>query len=249
MIIMALKKIVKNIVLIPVLILCVAIERAIKKFSLVGKGPFFELKKFAWTYHIESRWETIREELDLLTYNNENIPNIQDISKEQTRIASGGGWKTFFLYAYGNRIDDNCMKCPETAKALEFIPGMKTAFFSILAPGKHLPPHRGPFNGLLRYHLGVLVPGEKGDCRIRVEKITRNWEEGKSLLFDDSYNHEAWNSSDKERVVLIVDFVRPLPAPLSYINNKIINTLAATKFVKGGLSRLKVHNEKYNAIG
>jgi len=90
MIIMALNKIVKNIVLIPVLILCVAIERAIKQFSLVGKGPFFELNKVIWVYHMESRWKIIRKELDLLTYNNENIPNIQDISKEQTRIASGG---------------------------------------------------------------------------------------------------------------------------------------------------------------
>src|SRR5687768_10908719 len=70
-----------------------------------------------------------------------------------------------FLFLWTQRRK-NCKKCPETLRLIEKIPGMKTAFFSILAPQKHLPAHRGPFNGVLRYHLGLIIPQEREQCRI-----------------------------------------------------------------------------------
>ena len=85
--------------------------------------------------------------------------------------------------------------------------------FSILEPGKHLPPHRGPYNGVLRLHLGLIVPEPREQLGIRVEKEVYRWKEGEAVIFDDAYEHEAWNRTPHTRVVLFVDFVKPLRFP------------------------------------
>jgi aspartyl/asparaginyl beta-hydroxylase (cupin superfamily) len=131
-------------------------------------------------------------------------------------------WKTFFFYAFGNKEKENCARCPGTVRILDKIPGMNTAMFSILGPGKHIPPHRGPYKGVLRYHLGLIIPKPDGSCRIRVGNDVRAWKEGKSLIFDDSHEHEVWNDSDSYRVVLFVNFVRPTIFPLSAVNQSIL---------------------------
>jgi len=121
--------------------------------------------------------------------------------------------------------------CPGTAALMEQIPGMKTAMFSILSPRKHILDHRGPYKGVLRYHLGLIVPREAEACRIRVGDDVRHWEEGKSLIFDDTFNHEVWNDTDETRVVLFVDVLRPLPAPESKINKLIVKAIGLSPFV------------------
>ena len=103
--------------------------------------------------------------------------------------------------------------CPRTAALMREIPGMTTAMFSILSPRKHILDHRGPYKGVLRYHLGLIVPRDAEACRIRVGEDIRHWEEGKSMIFDDTFNHEVWNDTDETRVVLFVDVLRPLPVP------------------------------------
>ena len=88
--------------------------------------------------------------------------------------------------------------------------------FSILSPHKHILPHCGPYKGVLRYHLGLIVPEDAENCRIRVGDDIRHWEPGKPLIFDDVFNHEVWNDTDETRVVLFVDVERPLPEPESH---------------------------------
>jgi beta-hydroxylase len=90
-------------------------------------------------------------------------------------ITQDNHWKTFFFYGYGFECEENCRLCPETARVLKSIPGVKTAFFSILSPGKYIPPHRGPYNGVLRFHLGLIVPEPREQCRIRVADNIRHW--------------------------------------------------------------------------
>lgn len=107
-------------------------------------------------------------------------------------------------------------------RILKKIPQTNTAMFSILSPGKYIPPHRGPYKGVLRYHLGLMVPEPQGICRIRVGNDIRSWKEGKSLIFDDSHEHEVWNDSDSYRVVLFVNFARPTIFPFSTINRSIL---------------------------
>ena len=89
-------------------------------------------------------------------------------------------------------------------------PGLTTAFFSILSPRKHIGEHRGPWRGVLRYHLALRVPEPPAAAGISVGGQVAHWEEGRSLLFDDGYEHHAWNDTDGVRVVLFVDVIRPL---------------------------------------
>ena len=187
-----------------------------------GDKTFFDLEDFPWVAGIEAEWKAIRKELDVLMEHREQIPNFQDISKAQRALTEGDQWKTFIFYSFGNKNKENCAKCPETVRLLHRIPGMKSAMFSILAPRKHLAPHRGPYKGVLRYHLGLIIPDPPGSAKIRVGNDVRTWTEGKSLIFDDSFEHEVWNDNDFYRVVLFVDMVRPTVFPLSLVNRSII---------------------------
>lgn len=200
-------------------------------FTPDGTRTFFDTADFPWVAAVEARAPEIRRELDSLLRSLDRIPNFQDLSPDQATLTDAESWKTFFLHAYGHRAEANCDRCPETERALRQIPGLQSAMFSILAPEKHLPEHRGPHKGVLRYHLALIVPGPPGACRIRVGSDVRAWEEGKSLIFDDSHLHEAWNDSDRHRVVLFVDFERPLPFPLSIINRLVIRRIAGTPFI------------------
>jgi aspartyl/asparaginyl beta-hydroxylase (cupin superfamily) len=204
-----------------------------------GKKTFFDSELFPWVTSVEAQWMTIRKELDDLLVRREEIPNFQDVSEKQKVLTEGEQWKMFYLYAYGVKAEENCARCPETVRVLQHIPGMKTAMFSILAPRKHIPEHRGMYKGVLRYHLGLIIPGPEGSCRIRVGKDIRSWAEGKSLIFDDSHPHEVWNDTDSYRVVLFVDLVRPLFFPLSLLNRSIIWTIAQTPSITEPMERVR----------
>ena len=120
------------------------LERLIVRASLVPTTPFLDPAIFPWVHTLEANWKTIRAELDdVLTYRDQ-LPNFQDISTDQESITDDDRWKTFFFFGYGFKSDANCARCPETARLLEQVPGMTTAFFSILSPRKHIPDHRGP---------------------------------------------------------------------------------------------------------
>src|SRR5262249_51442386 len=151
------------------------------------------------------------------------LPSFQDISSDVKSITDDRGWKTFFLLGFGVKSEQGAALCPETWKALQHIPGLKTAMFSIFEPGKHLPPHRGPYNGFLRLHLGLIVPEPQDRLAIRVRDQVCHWHEGEVLIFDDSYEHEAWNHTDKTRVVLFVDFMKPLNFPANLVNWLLLN--------------------------
>jgi ornithine lipid ester-linked acyl 2-hydroxylase len=187
-----------------------------------AERKFFEPEEFPWVADVEAEWKTIRNELDTLMRHKENIPNFQDYSPLQRRITNDDRWKTFFFYRFGYVEKGNLARCPETVRILKKIPGMNTAMFSILAPGKHIPPHTGAYKGVLRYHLGLIVPQPEERCRIRVGNEVRHWSEGKSMIFDDSHNHEVWNDTDSHRVVLFVNFPRPTVFPFSVINRLLI---------------------------
>jgi len=207
------------------------VERWIGRRSLVGDATFFPLERFPWVKHVEDNWTVIREELERVLEDHAALPNFQEISKDQVGITDDDRWKTFFLYGYGFKAKLTTEMCPGTAALMEQIPGMKTAMFSILSPRKHILDHRGPYKGVLRYHLGLIVPREAEACRIRVGDDVRHWEEGKSLIFDDTFNHEVWNDTDETRVVLFVDVLRPLPAPESKINKLIVKAIGLSPFV------------------
>jgi ornithine lipid ester-linked acyl 2-hydroxylase len=207
------------------------VERFIGKRSLVGDTTFFDNALFGWIAEVEANWTAIREELEGVLADREALPNFQDISKDQIEITDDDKWKTYFLYGYGFEAKLGVETCPKTAALMRAIPGMTTAMFSILSPRKHILDHRGPYKGVLRYHLGLIVPSDAAACRIRVGEDVRHWEEGKSLMFDDTFNHEVWNDTDETRVVLFVDVLRPLPSPWNQINRAIVKAIGWSPFV------------------
>ncbi|MEO1209503.1 MAG: aspartyl/asparaginyl beta-hydroxylase domain-containing protein [Cyanobacteria bacterium J06638_20] len=208
------------------------VEAMVPTYSKVGESVFFSTEHFPWSHALESNWKVIREELDEVMVNVDDLPNFHDISPRQRRIAGDNLWKTYFFQAFGFRAQQNCDRCPETVKLLKQVPGLKVAFFSILAPGKHIPEHRGKHKGLIRYHLGLKVPENKEACRIRVDDQFAHWEEGKSLIFDDTYYHEVWNDTDEYRAILFLDIARPLRFPLSLFNWLVNSVVALSPVVQ-----------------
>lgn len=204
-----------------------------------GRRTFFDEADFPWVATIEREWRVIRAELDkVLDSGFEQIPNFQDISHEQTDLTRDDRWKTFMFVGYGERMAANCARCPQTMRALDVIPGLMTAMFSILAPYKHIPPHRGPYNGVLRYHLGLRVPRKPDRCRLRVLNEVRTWREGSSLIFDDSFEHEVSNDTSEVRAILFVDFVRPLSQPLAALNAYTLRAIRRSPFVQQAAKNL-----------
>lgn len=163
----------------------------------------------------------------------ERLPAFQDISQEVGYISRDRQWKTFMLMGYGLRSRRNLERCPATARALRHIPGLRTAFFSILEPGKRLPPHRGPYNGVLRLHLGLIVPEPREHCWIRVDNERRHWAPGEVLVFDDALEHEVHNDTEGVRVVLFVDFLRPCRGPIGWLNRLLVFAARFSPLVRG----------------
>ncbi|MEI9863595.1 MAG: aspartyl/asparaginyl beta-hydroxylase domain-containing protein [Limisphaerales bacterium] len=207
-------------------------ESGIARVSRHGDPHIYDTKLFPWAKEVESEWHLIRKELDAVMTFRDQMPSFQDILKEVGAIQSDNQWKTFFLAGIGMDCAQNAQRCPETMRLLGKIPGMTTAFFSILSPGKHIPAHRGAWNGILRFHLGLMVPEPRERVRIRIGNDFYSWREGEALIFDDTFNHEVWNDTTGYRVVLFVDFARPLLQPFHWLNERLVNFGALAPFLR-----------------
>ena len=120
-------------------------------------------------------------------------------------------WSALYIN-FNAEVTDEAAHFPKTIKALKNAPLVNRdgvpleTFFSRLQPGAHIPPHCGLTNSRLTVHLPIIAPE---DCQIRVGDTMNRWEEGKIIAFDDSYEHEAWNRSDRDRIVLIFETHHP----------------------------------------
>jgi aspartyl/asparaginyl beta-hydroxylase (cupin superfamily) len=222
-------------------------ERLNLRQSKVGNPPIYDNATFPWVAEIEREWRLIRAELDRVLQRQNELPAFQSIATDVKTITSDTRWKTFFLVGFGVRSERNIAQCPETWRIVQKIPGLKTAMFSIFEPGKHLPPHRGPYNGVLRLHLALIVPEPRDRIAIRVHDRICHWEEGKALVFDDAYEHEAWNHSDATRVVLFVDFAKPLRFPANLVNWLLMNLAVFTPFIREGMDAHKEWEKRFYA--
>ncbi|HZV33095.1 MAG TPA: aspartyl/asparaginyl beta-hydroxylase domain-containing protein [Verrucomicrobiae bacterium] len=224
-------------------------ESAVAKVSKQGDPCIYDTSVFPWVAEVEAGWKNVRAELDQVMQYRDQIPSFHEILKEVTTITTDNNWKTYFLAGIGMNCEENARRCPETMKLLKKIPGMKTAFFSILSPHKHIPAHRGAYNGILRLHLGLLVPEPREKVRIRIGNEYRNWSEGKCLIFDDTFNHEVWNDTDGYRVVLFVDFARPLRFPFHQMNEALLNIGALAPFLREAGEKQKKWEKKFYKAG
>jgi len=187
-------------------------------FPELPQIQWFEREAFPWLDRLEAATADIRRELEALLEDEEAAfaPYIEADANRPVLDRDGWltrrDWTAHYLWKNGTPVDANIARCPKTMEALAEaplcrIPGRTPSIlFSALKPGARIPPHNGFLNTRLIGHLGVIVPGQ---CGLRVGNETRYWEEGKAWLFDDSIEHEAWNDSDRLRVVLLFDIWRP----------------------------------------
>lgn len=191
-------------------------------FPFLPADEFFDRDFFPWMAALEARTEAIRAEVLAIMANGGAAirPYVQmdkgTPDNKWTPLDGSLDWSACFLWEYGIRNDAVCDLCPETAAALELAPQNRiagkapSAFFSILKPGAHIPPHTGVTNTRAIIHLPLVVPDS---CRFRVGGETRVWREGEAFAFDDTIEHEAWNDSDRARIVLIFDVWNPHLTP------------------------------------
>lgn len=217
------------------------------RHSRVGTGPVLDNDEFPWVDDLERGWQAVRRELDAVLTNPEDIPAFHQLSPDQQRISKGDNWKAYAFYVYGTRVDDNCAACPATAALLDSLPGLQNAWFSILAPRYHIPPHRGPTRAVIRCHLGLRVPADGDNCWLRVDDAVCHWQEGRCLVFDDTYEHEVRNDTEEVRVVLFLDFDRPMDLPGRLLNRLVIGAIRGSAYVKDPLRNLARWNAEVRA--
>jgi beta-hydroxylase len=210
----------------------VVTDRFFARQSLVGDPPVIDGTALPWVASLEADWKSVRRELEGLLEQRGLLPAIHEIQPDQYNLSQDDLWKTCFLFGYGARSERNCARCPETVRLLDAIPGVTLAWFSILGPGKHIPRHAGITKGLVRCHLGLVVPRGPGRCEMEVDGTLNRWEEGRLLLFDDSRRHEVWNETSEERAVLLFDVVRPMRRPGRAAMSAVAQIMRQSPFVR-----------------
>ncbi|MDP9191093.1 MAG: aspartyl/asparaginyl beta-hydroxylase domain-containing protein [Acidobacteriota bacterium] len=225
--------------------------RQLERFVCLGArycdAPFYDTRQFDWVALLESRSGEIREEATGILSQFSALMSLSKLSKYQANVDSDDMWKVFLLRGYGHVAKAATLLCPKTLAALDCVPGLGAAMFSILHPHKKIAPHRGLYKGLARYHLALIVPAKGEDCWIRVRDETRNWVPGRSLVFEDTFVHEVSNNTDDFRVVLLVTFERPLRWPFSALNRGLLWIVSRSGYVTDTLARHSRWEEKFLA--
>ncbi|HEY0297055.1 MAG TPA: lipid A hydroxylase LpxO [Bordetella sp.] len=176
--------------------------------SRVPTTPYLTSREFPELKALDDNWQTIRDEAL-------HMAELRHIKAAEKHDDIGFnsffkyGWKRFYLKWYDARHPSAEQLCPKTVALLKTLPSVKAAMFAELPPGGKLNPHRDPFAGSLRYHLGLTTPNDDR-CYIDVDGERYSWRDGQSVIFDETYIHEAYNTSDINRIILFCDVVRPL---------------------------------------
>jgi aspartyl/asparaginyl beta-hydroxylase (cupin superfamily) len=210
-------------------------------FDCYTGGPqrpvFFDISKTAPALTLITEQQAIvKEDLEIVLAARSSIPKYHELDFLQLSISGKidkeKEWKVLMLYAMGERPAANRSLCPRTCQLLDNIPGLVQAFFSILDAGKSIPLHAGPYRGFLRYHLALEVPTTNPPS-LHIEGQQYVWQEGEAILFDDTFYHEVVNEADEDRVILVVDVLRPLPQMAHLVNRLIMQGAARYIYAKG----------------
>ena len=178
--------------------------------------PFYDRAVFDWVAGLEAAASAIRAEVEaVLAADQDLTPYVQPNRDRPTRehaLLGDPSWSAYYLWQDGVLNAEHAKACPATIAALEGLPipeiatRSPMALFSVLKAKTHIPPHWGMLNTRLIVHLPLIVPPH---CRLRVGNEVRTVEAGKTMIFDDSIEHEAWNDSDQTRVVLLFEIWQP----------------------------------------
>jgi aspartate beta-hydroxylase len=186
------------------------------------------------------QWRAIRAEALDVAENIRNIPRFHDVMREQAAISANDArdWRMYIMQAYGVPFERNLRRCPTLASLVAQSPDVLSASFSFLAPGKHIPPHHGPFRGILRGYLVLSMPLDaNGDpaATLTVDGRAHRLHEGEFMLWDDTFEHEAVNASDQVRIVLLLDIRRrEMPRDMRLLSNAVIGLVRFGIRLRGG---------------
>ncbi len=196
-------------------------------FDKPNRPTFFNVDEtFPALNFVTRAFPAIQKEFEQMVTEGLTLPQYHEVDSGERAISSTTPkrWNVFVLECLGYKVGLNCQRCPETVRALDHVPNLIQAFFSILEPGKSVPKHEGPYLGYLRYHLGLRVPKDNPP-KIVVNGQDYVWKEGEAVLFDDSWPHEVINHSNEMRAVLIIDVRRPLPVTADVVNGFVTNVI------------------------
>lgn len=206
-------------------------ERKNRLAALHGNPTIYDKRIFPWVTELEANWTVIRGELAQLMLQRDATTGS---GETDPTVGEDRSWTTFALTDYFSRSNDIIARCPETWRLVQKVPGLVSAMFSVLEPGQRLPAHHGPYNGLLRCHLGLIVPEPREAVGIRIDGKVCHWDEGRALIFDDTFEHEARNESGSSRVVLFIDFEKPMKFPARLVNRRLLRSYLFSPFVREG---------------
>ena len=177
-------------------------------FSAVPNKPYIPVERFPELETLRRHADVIRAEgLALMEHARMKSPDQNDDAGFNSFAKSG--WKRFYLKWYGDAHPSALRLCPRTTELLRNIPSISGAMFATLPPGAVLNPHRDPYAGSLRYHLGLVTPNDDA-CRIEVDGEAYSWRDGEGVIFDETFIHQARNDTGVERLILFCDVARPL---------------------------------------
>lgn len=200
----------------------------------VANPPVLDMvDRFADGYRFADAWTALRDEALALTDRLHTVPRFHELMAEQAGISANDGhdWRMYLLKVYGNDVDEHMTACPYLGELVRTSPDVLSATLSFLAPRKHIPQHRGPFKGVLRFQLGLSVPLDANGLPASILRLAgRDYRigSGEALLWDDTYPHEVWNASDQWRIALLLDVRRrDLPKDLALLSRVLIAGVGA----------------------
>ncbi|MES2782055.1 MAG: aspartyl/asparaginyl beta-hydroxylase domain-containing protein [Pseudomonadota bacterium] len=185
-------------------------------FPGLPQRQFYERDEFPWLADIETAVPEMQAELRAVLADGADFAPYVEANSDRPRannpLINDPKWGAFYFWRDGEIVPENAARAPATMHALEHAPmplidqRSPIALWSLLKPDTHIQPHHGLLNTRLICHIPLIVPHS---CAIRVGNETRSWREGEALIFDDSFEHEAWNKSDETRVILLFEIWRP----------------------------------------
>lgn len=220
-------------------------------FSAVPNKPFFDRKDFPALSHLRNHWQIMRDEAQQLVAQG-YIRAAEHHDDMGFNSFFKRGWKRFYLKWYDNCLPSAEQLCPKTVAILKETPGLNGAMFALLPKKGKLNPHRDPYAGSIRYHLGLITPNSD-QCQIYVDGIAYTWKDGEDVLFDETFIHHAKNNTDQDRIILLCDIERPMRNRLGTLINRFFNKYVLSESATKNLDsdRVGIFNKifrQYNAL-
>jgi aspartate beta-hydroxylase len=201
-------------------------DRRVTSAPVLDVESYFpEAKRFV------EAWPKLRDEALRVAEDLKQIPRFHELMSEQAGISANDGrdWRMLVLKAYGTSFPRNLERCPVLAETVAASPDVLSAALSFLAPGKHVPEHRGPFRGVIRFYMGLSVPlsdDGRPDAVLTIDHLEHRVGNGECLLWDDTFAHEVLNRGDEVRVALLLDVRRRgMPLDMSLLSGLLISAI------------------------